>query len=80
MADEINGNDERALALEIMDGRKCHNTKNQYRLKVEHFRKWLEAKHPDCLRSDKTINLTLVDKGILKGTLFSCSEFGRAVF
>ena len=66
MADEMDENDERALALEIMDGRKCLNTKNQYRLKVEHFRKWLEAKHPDCLRLDKTIDLTKVDKVILK--------------
>jgi hypothetical protein len=66
MADEIGENDERTLALEIMDGRKCLNTKNQYRLKVEHFRKWLEAKHPDCLRLDKTIDLTKVDKVILK--------------
>ena len=66
MADEIDENDERALALEIMDGRKCLNTKNQYRLKVEHFRKWLEAKHPDCLRLDKSIDLTKVDKTILK--------------
>ena len=55
MADEIDENDERALALEIMDGRKCLNTKNQYRLKVEHSRKWLEAKHPECLRLDKII-------------------------
>ena len=66
MADEIDENDERALALETMDGRKCLNTKNQYRLKVEHFRKWLEAKHPDCLRLDRTIDLTKVDKVILK--------------
>ena len=62
MADEIDENDESALALDIIDGRKCLNTKNQYRLKVEHFRKWLEAKHPDCLRLDKTIELTKVDK------------------
>ena len=66
MADEIDENDERTLALEIMDGRKCLNTKKQYRLKVEHFRKWLEAKHPDCLRLDTTIDLTKVDKVILK--------------
>ena len=30
---EEEGSDERLLALEIMDGRKCANTKNQYRLK-----------------------------------------------
>ena len=66
MADEIDENDESALALDIIDGRKCLNTKNQYRLKVDHFRKWLEAKHPDCLRLDTTINLTKVDKVILK--------------
>ena len=31
--------DESELAVHIMDGRKCQNTKNQYRLKVEHFKK-----------------------------------------
>ena len=38
------GNGERSLALEIMDGRKCQNTKNQYRLKVEQFKKSLQSK------------------------------------
>ena len=66
MADEIDENDESALALDIIDGCKCLNTKNQYRLKVEHFRKWLEAKHPDCLQLDTTIDLTKLDKVILK--------------
>jgi hypothetical protein len=30
-------NIEGSLAIEMMDRRKCLNTKNQYRLKVEHF-------------------------------------------
>ena len=58
--------DERLLALEIMDGRKCANTKNQYRLKIEHFRKWIDSKHPDCLNEDGTINLNRVDKSTLR--------------
>lgn len=41
------GGGERSLALEIMDGRKCLNTKNQYRFKMEHFKKWIRSKHPD---------------------------------
>jgi hypothetical protein len=36
------GNNERLLAVEIIDGRKCENTKTQYRLKVEHFKRWVE--------------------------------------
>jgi hypothetical protein len=38
------GNDQ--LALQITAGRKCQNTKNQYRLKVGHFKKWVEINHP----------------------------------
>ena len=59
-------NTEGSLAMEIMDGRKCQNTKNQYRLKVEHFRKWLQAKHPSCLNEDRTINLSEVNKVIVR--------------
>ena len=36
--DERNG--ERLLALEVMDGRKCINTKKHYQRKIEHFTKW----------------------------------------
>jgi hypothetical protein len=35
-------NEERLLALEIMDGR---NTKKQYQRKIEHFTKWVETKY-----------------------------------
>jgi hypothetical protein len=46
------GNDQ--LAIEITAGRKCSNTKNQYRLKVEHFRKWVEIKHSTlCKKVEK---------------------------
>jgi hypothetical protein len=55
-------NTEGSLAMEIMEGRKCQNTKNKYRLKVEHFRKWLLEKHPNCLKEDRTINLSEVNK------------------
>ena len=58
------GNDQ--LAIEITAGRKCSNTKNQYRLKVEHFRKWVEIKHSTFLNGDSTLNLTSIDKTILR--------------
>ena len=63
--DEV-GSDERLLALQIMDGRKCANTKNQYRLKVERFREWVESKHPECLNDDTTLNLAQLDKSVLR--------------
>ena len=59
-------NGENSLAIEIMAGRKCPNTKNQYRLKVEHFRKWIELKHPLCLDEKGAIDLNAVDRVILK--------------
>ena len=70
MAEEIDdiiveeGNEQ--LAIEITAGRKCSNTKNQYRLKVEHFRKWVEIKHPTFLNGDSTLNLASIDKIILR--------------
>ena len=59
-------NSERSLAVEIIDGRKCQNTKRQYRLKVENFKKWLCSKHPVCIKEDETIDLNAVDRTILK--------------
>ena len=59
-------NMESSLAIEIMDGRKSKNTKNQYRLKIESVKKWLHLKHPACLNESGSIILTLVDKTILK--------------
>lgn len=46
------------LAQEIISGRKCDNTKAQYRRKFEHFRKWLIMKYPVCTLPD-TINVDL---------------------
>jgi hypothetical protein len=40
------GNNERLLAVEIIHGLKCENKKTQYRLKVEHFKRWVELKYP----------------------------------
>lgn len=59
-------NGESTLAIEIMNGRKCQNTKNQYRLKIEHFRKWIESKHPVCLDESRAVDLNSVDRSILK--------------
>ena len=50
--------DELELAQEIISGRKCDNTKEQYRRKFEHFRKWIIMKYPVCALPD-TINLDL---------------------
>jgi hypothetical protein len=58
-------NEERLLALEIMDGRKCINTKKQYQRKIEHFTKWVETKHPTCLNEDGSIKLTVISKAIM---------------
>jgi hypothetical protein len=60
------GNNERLLAVEIIDERKCENTKTQYRLKVEHFTRWVELKYPLCISEDGNVMLHLVDKTILK--------------
>ena len=48
------GSDERLHAIEIMDGRNCANTNNQYRSKVKRFREWVKSKHPECLNYDGT--------------------------
>jgi hypothetical protein len=62
----VDGNVEGTLAMEIMDGRKCLNTKKQYRLKIINFQKWVLIKHPHCLNEDGTLNLPLLDKTILR--------------
>jgi hypothetical protein len=58
-------NEERLLALEIMDGRKCINTKKQYQRKIEHFTKWVETKHPTCLNEDGSVKLRVISKAIM---------------
>ena len=40
--DEIN------VAEEVIDGRKCQNTKIQYRRKFAHFEKWIHKRYPSC--------------------------------
>jgi hypothetical protein len=60
------GNNERLLAAEIIDGCKCENTKTQYRLKVEHFKRRVELKHSLYISADCNVLLHLVDKTILK--------------
>lgn len=59
-------NSEISLAVEIIDGRKCANTKVQYSRKVEHFRKWINEVHPDCMNSDGSLNLHLIDTSHLR--------------
>jgi hypothetical protein len=50
-------------AEEIIDGRKCENTKNQYNRKFEHFRQWIVEKYPECTLTDGvTVNLALLNK------------------
>ena len=67
MADfDMDENDEAVLAEEIMDGRKCANTKIQYGRKVDHFKKWVREVHPECLDVDTTVNLQSIEKGHLK--------------
>ena len=61
------GNVEETLAIEIMDGRKTLNTKNQYRLKIQNFQKWVLIKHPNCLNEEGTLNLPLLDVTMRSG-------------
>jgi hypothetical protein len=63
-------NEERLLALEIMNGRKCTNTKKQYQSRIEHFTKWVETKHPTCLNEHMSVNLSVINKAIM-------NEFGH---
>jgi hypothetical protein len=58
-------NDERLQALEIMDGRKCINTKKQFQRKIEHITKLIKTKHPTCLNEDGSVNLSVINKAIL---------------
>ena len=60
------GNVEGTLAIEIMDGRKTLNTKNQFRLKIQNFQKWVLIKHPNCLNEEGTLNLPSLDVTILR--------------
>jgi hypothetical protein len=60
------GNYERLLEVEIINGLKCENTKTQYRLKFEHFKRWVELKRPLCISADGNVLLHLLDKTILK--------------
>jgi hypothetical protein len=57
-----NDQEEMELAEEIIGGRKCENTKNQYRRKFEHFRKWIVAKYPECSQNGNTVNLASLSK------------------
>ena len=51
------------LAEEIMDGRKCKNTKAQYRRKFSHFEKWIQQRYPACYdETAATVNLLLIQK------------------
>jgi hypothetical protein len=56
-------NTETGLAEAIMDGRKCQNTKQQYKRKYEHFRKWMKEKYPLCFLEDGlTVDLGRIEK------------------
>ena len=63
---EEDDSSETNLAGEIMDARKCANTKIQYRRKVDHFRKWISDIHPDCINLDSSVNLGMIETSHLK--------------
>jgi hypothetical protein len=46
--------------VEIIDGRKCANTKIQYFRKVQHFKKWICDFQPMRVDSDGTLNLSSI--------------------
>lgn len=59
-------NSENSLAVEIIDRRKCENTKTQYSRKVEHFKKWINDAFPECINADFALNLTMIDTDHLR--------------
>ena len=59
-------NSENSLAVEIIDRRKCENTKTKYSRKVEHFKKWINDAFPECINTDFTLNLTMIDTDHLR--------------
>lgn len=63
---EEDESNETNLAGEIMDSRKCANTKIQYRRKVDHFRKWISDVYPDCANLDSSMNLEMISTSHLK--------------
>ena len=53
-------------AEEIIDGRKCANTKTQYRRKFLHFEKWIRDNYSMCINEvTSTVNLLSVEKSHL---------------
>lgn len=53
-------------AEDIIDGRKCANTKTQYRRKFLHFEKWIKERYPMCINEvNSTVNLLSVEKSHL---------------
>lgn len=54
------------LALQIMGGSKCTNTRVQYARKIVHFSDWMYEKHSNCCNADRKVILTSVTKKILK--------------
>jgi hypothetical protein len=59
----VHDQEEMELAEEIIDGRQCANTKNQYRPKFEHFRVWVVEKYPECAQTDgNAVNLATLSK------------------
>ena len=54
------------LAEEIIDGRKCQNTKVQYRRKYAHFEQWVQKRYPECYDvSTTSVILTAIQKSHL---------------
>ena len=54
------------LTEEICDGRKCENTKIQYKRKFAHFVQWVQQRYPECYESaTNSVILTSIQKSHL---------------
>ena len=66
-------------AEEIIDGRKCANSKTQYRRKFLHFEKWIRERYPMCINEvTTTVNLLSVENSHLVDFFgYICREMDR---
>jgi hypothetical protein len=66
-------------AEDIIDGRKCANTKTQFRRKFLHFEKWIRERYPKCINEvTSTVNLLSVEKSHLMEFFgYICRERNR---
>ena len=66
------------VAEDKIDGRKCANTKIQYRRKFLHFEKWIRERYPMCIKEvTSTVNSLSVEKSHLMEFFGICRKRDR---